>query len=105
MKRKRFTEEQIISILKEHEAGMRVPDLVRKYNVSEQSIYRWKSSCGEQASLARAGRPGQTGFVMQRPLWRRWPDLRKPTAAERNAKYRHAGSTRLPWGYRAERVL
>ena len=46
MKRTRFTEEQIISILKEHEAGMRVPDLVRKYNVSEQSIYRWKSRFG-----------------------------------------------------------
>jgi len=46
MKRKRFTEEQIITILKENEAGMRVPDLVRKHNVSEQSIYRWKSKFG-----------------------------------------------------------
>ena len=46
MKRKRFTEEQIISLLKEHEAGARMPDLVRKHNVSEQSIYRWKSKYG-----------------------------------------------------------
>ena len=46
MKRKRFTEEQIIMILKENEAGARVQDLVRKYNVSEQSIYRWKSKFG-----------------------------------------------------------
>jgi len=46
MKRKRFTEEQIITILKEHEAGVRVQDLVRKHNVSEQSIYRWKSKFG-----------------------------------------------------------
>jgi putative transposase len=46
MKRKRFTEEQIITILKEHEAGMRVQDLVCKHNVSEQSIYRWKSKFG-----------------------------------------------------------
>jgi len=46
MKRKRFTEEQIITTLKEHEAGMRVTDLVRKYSVSEQSIYRWKSKFG-----------------------------------------------------------
>ena len=43
MKRKRYTEEQIISILKEHEAGMKVTDLVRKHGVSEQSIYRWKA--------------------------------------------------------------
>lgn len=46
MKRKQFTEEQIITILEEHEAGMRVQDLVRKHSVSEQSIYRWKSKCG-----------------------------------------------------------
>lgn len=46
MKRKRFTEEQIISVLKEHEAGAQVPDLVRKHNVSEQSIYRWRAKYG-----------------------------------------------------------
>ena len=46
MKQKRFTEEQIISILKEHEAGAKVTDLVRKHNVSEQSIYRWKAKYG-----------------------------------------------------------
>lgn len=43
MKGKRFTDEQIISVLKEHEAGAKMQDLVRKHNVSEQSIYRWKS--------------------------------------------------------------
>lgn len=46
MKGKRFTEEKIIAILKEHESGIKVPDLVRKHNVSEQSIYRWKSKFG-----------------------------------------------------------
>lgn len=46
MKGKRFTDEQIISILKEHEAGAKIPDLVRKHNVSEQSIYRWRSKYG-----------------------------------------------------------
>ena len=46
MKNKRFGEEKIIAILKEHEAGARVQDLVRKYNVSEQSIYRWKAKYG-----------------------------------------------------------
>ena len=46
MKGKRFTEEQIISILKEHEAGAKVQDLVCKHSVSEQSIYRWKSKYG-----------------------------------------------------------
>lgn len=46
MKRKRFTEEQIISILKEHEAGTRVHDLARRHGVAENSIYRWKSKFG-----------------------------------------------------------
>ena len=46
MKRKQYSEEQIISILKENEAGMAVRDLVRKYGVSEQSIYRWRSKYG-----------------------------------------------------------
>ena len=46
MKGKRFTEEQIIAVLKEHEAGARISDLVRKHNVSEQSIYRWRSKYG-----------------------------------------------------------
>lgn len=46
MKHKRYSEEKIISILKEHEAGIRVQDLVRKYGVSEQSIYRWKAKYG-----------------------------------------------------------
>ena len=46
MKRKRYTEEQIISILKEHEAGASVPDLARRHGVVENTIYRWKSKFG-----------------------------------------------------------
>ncbi len=38
MKRKRFTEQQIIGILKEHEAGASILDLSRRHGVSEQSI-------------------------------------------------------------------
>ena len=46
MKRSRFSEEQIIGILKEHEAGVSVADLCRKYGVSDASIYKWKAKCG-----------------------------------------------------------
>jgi len=46
MKGKRYTEEQIIGILKAHEAGAKVADLVRKHGISEQSFYRWKSKFG-----------------------------------------------------------
>ncbi|MGY3646853.1 transposase [Bradyrhizobium sp. LM4.3] len=46
MKRNRFTEEQIIGILKEHEAGVSVADLCRKHGVSDASIYKWKARFG-----------------------------------------------------------
>ncbi|MEM9478100.1 MAG: IS3 family transposase [Verrucomicrobiota bacterium] len=46
MKRKRFKEEEIIPILKEAEAGLSVSELVRKYGISEQTFYRWKSKYG-----------------------------------------------------------
>ena len=42
----RFTEEQIIKILKEHEGGRRAADIVREHNISEQTFYRWKSKYG-----------------------------------------------------------
>ena len=46
MKRKRFTEEQIIGILKEHELGAKTAELCRKHGISETSFYRWKSKYG-----------------------------------------------------------
>lgn len=44
--KKRFSEEQIISILKQHEKGAKVVDLIRQHNISEQTFYRWKSKFG-----------------------------------------------------------
>ena len=46
MKRMRFTEEQIIGILREQEAGAKVVDLARKYAVSEATLYNWKAKYG-----------------------------------------------------------
>jgi transposase-like protein len=46
MKRKRHTEEQIIAILKEHEAGVKTADLCRKHGISEASFYNWKAKYG-----------------------------------------------------------
>ena len=52
--RRRFTEEQIIGILREQEAGASVKEITRRHGVSEQSIYRWKSKYGGlEASDAR----------------------------------------------------
>ena len=46
MKRKRFSEEQIIGVLKEAEAGAKTADLARRHGVSEATIYNWKAKYG-----------------------------------------------------------
>ncbi len=46
MKRARFTEEQIIGVLKEHEAGAKTADLARKHGISEATLYNWKAKYG-----------------------------------------------------------
>lgn len=46
MKRSRFTEEQIIGILKEHQAGLGAKELCRKHRVSDATFYKWRAKYG-----------------------------------------------------------
>ena len=46
MKRSRFTEEQIVKILKHQENGLKVGEICRQNGISEQTFYRWKSKYG-----------------------------------------------------------
>ena len=46
MKKSRFSEEQIVAILQEWDAGGEVADLVRRHGVTEQTLYRWKKKYG-----------------------------------------------------------
>jgi putative transposase len=46
MKRSRFTQEQIIGVLKEHQAGAAAADLCRKHGISDATFYKWRSKYG-----------------------------------------------------------
>ncbi len=46
MKRSRFSDEQIIRILKEHQAGMTAAELCRKHGISDATFYKWRSKYG-----------------------------------------------------------
>ena len=54
MKRKRFSVEQIVAVLKQAEVGMPVADLIRQVGISEQTYYRWKKQyAGLQSDQVR----------------------------------------------------
>jgi putative transposase len=46
MKSSRYTEEQIIGILKQHQAGLGAKELCRKYGISDATFYKWRSKYG-----------------------------------------------------------
>ena len=61
MKQKRYSEEQIIQILKEAEAGMPVADVCRKHGVSDASFYTWRRKYGGMnvSEVKRLRAPGR----------------------------------------------
>jgi len=54
MKRKHYSEEQIINILKEHEAGLSAEDVIRKHGIAHSTFHRWRSKFGGRDSSLMA---------------------------------------------------
>ena len=112
MKRKRFSEEQIIGVLKEAEAGAKTADLARRHGVSEATIYNWKSKYGglEVSEARRLKELESDNARLKRLLADAMLDkaalkdlLAKNSAAGREA--RSCGSSPgLPWDERAAGV-
>jgi putative transposase len=89
MKRSRFSEEQIIGILKEHQAGLSAAELCRKHGVSEPTFYKWRSKYGGMAvsDAKRLKALEEENAKLKKLLAESMPDL-----AENHPPFRHARS-------------
>ncbi|VVT34322.1 hypothetical protein RHIZ404_70016 [Rhizobium sp. EC-SD404] len=101
MKRSRFSDEQIIGILKEHQAGMTASELCRKHGISDATFYTWRKKYGGMevseaaapAQLRPAAAPGwvrpsagAAAFISGRAGWNECPPNEPPPTSSRWAR-------------------
>ena len=71
MKHKRFSDEQVIGVLKEHEAGAKVDDICRRHAISSATFYTWRKKYGGmEASDAKRLRELEADRAIEAPLVR-----------------------------------
>lgn len=67
MKRSRFSEEQIIAILKEQETGMATADVCRRHGISSPTFYKYQAKSGGAAAASGRWAPGRRWFCRMDP--------------------------------------
>ena len=107
MKRSRFSEEQIIAVLKEQEAGMATADVCRRHGISSATFYKWKSKYGglEVSDARRLRQLEQENARLKKLLADSMLDnamLKEISAENSSARCQAAGGGSSPGGFRGE---
>ena len=97
MKKSRYSEEQIIAVLKEHQVGIPVAELCRKHGISDATFYNWRSRYeGLEVSDALRLRGSRRRTASSRSCWRSrcWTLPRSVRRSEKTSEARIAESVR-----------